>query len=98
MSQIQPASNAPTGAPGPRVSQSEFAPCPNCRQEQASRVGFTWWGGLIGPRILNVVRCLGCGTQYNGKTGGTLTTGIVIYTCVAVGIALVLILMLAAIS
>jgi len=89
MSNIQPAGNAPIGgAPGPRVT--EHAPCPNCKQADASKVGFTWWGGILGPRLLNVVRCLHCGTQYNGRTGGTLTTGIIVYSVIAIAIALVL--------
>ncbi len=94
MSQIQPASNAPTGAPGPRIT--EFAPCPRCNQAQAAKVGFTWWGGVLGPRMLNVVRCLGCGTQYNGKTGGTLTSGIIVYTLVVTGIVVLVLVALAA--
>ena len=43
---------------------------------------FTWWGGVIGPRILTHVKCRGCGHAYNGKTGRENTTGIVIYSAV----------------
>lgn len=46
---------------------------------------FTWWGGIIGPKILTHVKCPGCRYAYNGKTGRDNTTGIVIYS-VVVGI------------
>ena len=45
-------------------------------------MSFTWWGGLIGPRILTHVKCPRCGHAYNGKSGKDNTTGIVIYSCV----------------
>jgi uncharacterized protein (DUF983 family) len=50
-------------------------------------MSFTWWGGIIGPRVLTHVKCPGCGYAYNGKSGKDNTTGIVIYS-VIVGIAI----------
>ena len=64
---------------------SEYAPCPKCRSANAMRVKFTWWGGLLGPKILTHVKCPQCGYAYNGKSGKDNTTGIVIYS-VIVGI------------
>jgi uncharacterized protein (DUF983 family) len=64
---------------------TNFAPCPNCESIFADKVGFTWWGGLIGPRILTHVKCTKCGHTYNGKTGRDNTTGIVVY-CLIVGL------------
>ena len=43
-------------------------------------MSFTWWGGVIGPRVLTHVKCPRCGHAYNGKSGGDNTTGIVIYS------------------
>ena len=45
---------------------------------------------MIGPRMLSHVKCQSCGTAYNGKTGQSNTTGIVIYSVVlfAIGIAI----------
>ena len=43
-------------------------------------MSFTWWGGVIGPRVLTHVECPRCGHAYNGKSGGDNTTGIVIYS------------------
>lgn len=62
-----------------------YAPCPFCRAASADKVSFTWWGGIIGPRILNHVKCRSCGKGFNGKTGADNKNGIIIY-CVIVGI------------
>ena len=64
---------------------NEYAPCPFCNASNAEKVKFTWWGGLLGPKLLKHVKCLGCGKAYNGKTGKENTTNIVIYI-VAVGV------------
>lgn len=61
---------------------TSYAPCPKCRSSGAEPMKFTWWGGVIGPRILTHVKCRGCGHAYNGKTGRENTTGIVIYSAV----------------
>jgi hypothetical protein len=93
MSSIQPVNQGPGQmAPNPQKPREigGMAPCPRCGATNASPVSFTWWGGVLGPKILNVVRCLQCATEYNGKTGGTLTKGILIYTGVALGIAIVI--------
>jgi len=62
--------------------------CPKCRDPRSTKVSFTWWGGLLGPRMMSHVKCMGCGTCYNGKTGKSNTTGILIYTFVVLGIVL----------
>ena len=59
-----------------------YAACPQCGGTNAEKVKFTWWGGLLGPKILKHVKCAGCGKKYNGKTGQDNTTGIVIYSIV----------------
>lgn len=61
---------------------NQYAPCPKCRQANAEKMSFTWWGGIIGPKILTHVKCRSCGEKYNGKTGRENTTGIVIYMVV----------------
>src|SRR5205814_2182969 len=52
--------------------------CPRCGDPRSQPVTFTWWGGLIGPKLLSHVKCLGCGYGYNAKTGRPNTTGIAI--------------------
>jgi uncharacterized Zn finger protein len=67
---------------------AEYAPCPKCSALEAKKVGFTWWGGVLGPSLLTHVKCPNCGTAYNGKTGQSNTTGIIIYSVVIGVIAL----------
>ena len=69
----------PAYAPG----ASGYVPCPKCQRPDPEKVGFTWWGGVLGPRMLSHVKCRWCGTTYNGKTGRDNTTGIVVYSVVA---------------
>lgn len=69
---------------------SDHAPCPRCRTEGAERVGFTWWGGALGPRMLHHVRCPRCRHAYNGRTGGSNAQGIAIYVAVTTLLALAL--------
>ena len=46
-----------------------YQPCPNCASDKAVALDFTWWGGLVGPKMFTHVKCTKCGTTYNGKTG-----------------------------
>ena len=67
---------------------SEYAPCPKCGSTEADKVGFTWWGGVLGPRLLSHVKCRQCGTGYNGKTGKSNTPAILIYSLVVLAIVI----------
>jgi len=67
----------------PVSSGGRFAGCPQCGGTHAKKVSWTWWGGALGPAMLHHVRCLGCGTKYNGNTGKDNTTGIAIYIVVS---------------
>ncbi len=60
----------------------QFAPCPKCQNANAQQLSFTWWGGVIGPKLLTHVKCQTCSTKYNGKTGKDNTTNIIIYFAV----------------
>jgi hypothetical protein len=74
---------------------SEYAPCPKCQVADAvAPVSFTWWGGVLGPKLLNHVKCGRCGTAYNGKTGADNTNGIIIYTIVTLAIAIGVLILL----
>jgi hypothetical protein len=69
--------------------------CPHCQREAPSTpAGFTWWGGLIGAKILNHVHCSLCGGGYNSKTGRSNTTSIAIYMVVVGGVVLLAMAML----
>lgn len=67
---------------------TNYAPCPHCGAIDAEKVSFTWWGGLLGPKLLNHVKCRSCTKGYNGKTGKDNTTGILIYSLVVFGVVL----------
>ena len=64
--------------------------CPNCGHSNYSKVGFTWWGGLVGPWLFSHVRCNSCATTFNSKTGKSNNTAIAIYLGVGLGIGLLL--------
>lgn len=59
-------------------------PCPKCGDSDANKVGYTWWGGALGPRLFSHVKCNRCGATYNAKSGNSNTTNIIIYTAVIV--------------
>ncbi len=50
------------------------------------------WGGFVGPWLLSHVRCNRCGTCYNGKSGKSNTTAIVLYIVLPLVISLPLII------
>jgi len=64
--------------------------CPKCGGKSISKVKFTWWGGVLGPRLLNHVKCDSCGFTFNSKTGKSNTAGIIIYSLVLFAIAFAL--------
>jgi transcription elongation factor Elf1 len=61
---------------------NQFANCPKCRQSNAQQLSYTWWGGVIGPKLLTHVKCQNCGAKYNGKTGKSNTAAIAVYSIV----------------
>ena len=75
-----------------------FKPCPQCGAESAEKMSFTWWGGVVGPKILTHVKCGSCAKQYNGKSGNDNTIGIVIYSLVMLGIVAAFLIVIVAIA
>jgi hypothetical protein len=82
--------SAPVDGPLPGVR------CPKCGGQGSTKVNFTWWGGALGPRLFNVIRCVQCRAQYNGKTGGKLTKTILAYQGVGllIGVAILVLVTL----
>lgn len=75
--------NAPVdNAPPPVVGGSQYQPCPKCKTPDPKMPGFTWWGGVVGPKMFKHVKCTSCGYGYNGMTGESNTTKIVVYQAV----------------
>ena len=72
------------------AAPKQYAPCPKCGSTEASKVGYTWWGGALGPAIFHHVKCARCGATYNGKTGKSNVTAIIVYTVVILVVCFVL--------
>ena len=51
---------------------------------------WTWWGGLVGPAIFCHVKCQQCGTTFNGKTGKSNQTVIVLWLVISAIIGVIL--------
>jgi predicted nucleic-acid-binding Zn-ribbon protein len=69
---------------------AQYASCPKCGSTNATKVGFTWWGGALGPVLFTHVKCSNCKTEYNGKTGKSNTNSIIIYSVVMFAIVICL--------
>lgn len=57
--------------------------CPSCEHPDATKIRFTAWGGVIGPRLMSLVKCTACGIHYNGKSGRRVEKAIRLYTAAA---------------
>jgi hypothetical protein len=75
---------------GTSMGEYGYAICYNCGADAAARVSYTFWGRIIGPAMICHVRCGRCGTTYNGRTGKSNDTAILIYILVSLGIGLAL--------
>ncbi len=53
--------------------------CPKCGSVNITPVRYTWWGGIIGPRIMNHTKCQDCRYVYNKKSGESNNKNIVLY-------------------
>jgi len=62
-----------------RTTRTTKLGCPSCEHRLYTKVGFTVWGGFIGPRLLNHVKCNQCATTYNRRTGKSNLVPIIIY-------------------
>lgn len=56
--------------------------CPKCGSKSVSKVKYTWWGGVLGPKMLHHTKCDSCGYTFNSKTGKSNTPGIIIYSVI----------------
>jgi hypothetical protein len=65
--------------------------CPRCRSANVYKPGFTFWGGVLGPKLLNHTVCRACGYGFNGKTGRSNSTRIAVYLAASFAIATVLV-------
>jgi hypothetical protein len=73
-----------------------YTACPRCNSPHLTKPSFTWWGGLVGPKLFNHTVCSGCHFGFNSKTGKSNTTAIGIYFGVIFAIGIVLLIAQAA--
>ncbi len=65
-------------------------PCYRCHCPYATKISWTLWGGAVGPWMFSHVQCVHCKTKFNGKTGQSNDTAIMIYVGVSLAIGLVI--------
>ena len=64
--------------------------CPRCGSSNVSTPGFTWYGGIAGPRMIGHRKCGDCRYQYvMGGTHKDLYIRIAMYFCISSAIGLV---------
>ncbi|MBS1720976.1 MAG: hypothetical protein JST35_11065 [Armatimonadetes bacterium] len=73
--------------PPPVSGYQRFDPasetCPSCQSPNVTAVKYTWWGGVIGPKMLNLHKCNNCKMNFNAKTRQNANTGILLYTVIS---------------
>ena len=65
------------------ISSAGYAACPACSATNARKVTYTWWGGLLGPKLFHHVKCQDCGVGYNGETGRSNMIAITVYLAIS---------------
>jgi predicted nucleic-acid-binding Zn-ribbon protein len=76
----------PPGSPEEAVARGV---CPKCGSHDTHQPSFTWWGGMLGPKLFNHRVCRACGFGYNAATGqnnrGKIITYVVIANVIGIG-------------
>ena len=66
----QPPPPLPNAPPPPIADYaSAHRPCPGCGGGPLAEPGFTWWGGLVGHKLLGVEQCKSCKKWWVKATG-----------------------------
>jgi hypothetical protein len=85
---------SPSPYPRPNLDQATGPACPKCGSQATKAMKYTWWGGVLGPRMFNLAKCSQCKCQFNSKTGKDALTAIILYNVVGFLIGLGVILAL----
>ena len=64
--------------------------CPRCQSPYVKKPSYTWWGGFLGPAIINHWVCQQCRFGFNPRTGASTQGAITAYVLVSVGIVVLL--------
>lgn len=89
--EINPPPSIPPVQNQPSVPPVQNPGCPRCGDPNISKVTYTWWGGLLGPSMLNLMRCRACKYEFNGKTGQSTKNAVIAYNLVAFGLVLLIV-------
>lgn len=57
--------------------------CPQCNSADTKEVKYTWWGGILGPKLMNLQKCNACRFQFNRATQKSVMNAIIVYNVVA---------------
>jgi uncharacterized membrane protein YhaH (DUF805 family) len=79
---IKTEKNTPKYTTNPNIKGNTSGNCPKCNSASLEKVKYTWWGGVLGPKLLNSTKCNECGYTFNGKTGKSNTVAIIIYSII----------------
>lgn len=74
-----PTRHAQGGTPASPSEAVQMGVCPKCGSNNVHKPSFTWWGGVIGPKMFNHTVCRSCGFGYNGTTGESNQGKIIAY-------------------
>ena|SRR5689334_9968471 len=73
----------PYAGPTPYGPYQDGALCPKCGQYAGQEPKFTWWGGMIGHKLIGHVQCKACGYGFNKTSGKSTAVPIAIYCIVS---------------
>lgn len=77
--------------PRPHLTSPQGPQCPSCGSNDAAKVTLTWWGGVVGPRIMNLHKCRDCNCRFNSVTGKPADRAILAYALVGLAVALLVV-------
>lgn len=82
----------PPAGPTNLSFDGQFLACPFCGGQDIQKLSYTWWGGMLGPKLCTHVKCRSCKKTYNGKSGRSNLRFILTYQIIAVVVVLGIVL------
>ncbi len=64
--------------------------CPECGSMDVHAVKYTWWGGMLGPKMFHHTKCEECKFTFNSKTRNSNKQAVIKYLVVSTLIAVVI--------
>lgn len=96
MDPAPPPVSQPPISPYPRPNLEGSGPaCPQCSGTNTKEVKYTWWGGVLAPKMMNLQKCEACGYLFNRSTRKSVKNAIIAYNLVALVLAFMIFFVLA---